>query len=350
MALKDIVKVTISRETTAVARASFGIPCIVAEFATSKTSPAFTRARVYGGLDEMTAEGWLTTDAVYKVAQAMLKQNPRVSSFVVGRKDTADADTAVALAAIQLENDSWYALTAIPDGTFATDVKAIAAWIETQKKIYFVQGTDTAILNGASTTDLLAELKALGYDRTALIYHLAANSDEYAEAAWVGEGLPFDPGSSTWAFKQLAGVTPDSLTTANRTGVLGKNGNAYSITAGVAITEQGKVVSGEFIDIIIGLDYLESRLQENVFGALVNARKLPYDDGGITAISGIVQATLEEAARKGILQGNSIVLTVPKYSEIPQADKLARNLPDIKFTALLLGAIQTIEINGTVSV
>ena len=83
---------------------------------------------------------------------------------------------------------------------------------------------------------------------------------------------------------------------------------------------------------------------------LVNARKVPYDDGGITIVAGAVQATLEEAARAGILQLDSIVLTVPTYAEIPQADRLARNLPDINFTALLLGAIHSVEIRGVVSV
>lgn len=351
MALADIVKVTISRETTAVARASFGVPAVVAEFLTSKTTPAFSRARFYSGIDEMLAEGWLVTDPVYLAASGILRNNPRVPGVVVGRKDAADASWAAALAAVRAENATWYALTIVADSDpVDDDYLAVAAWAETQKVVFFLQATDAGVLDPASTTDIAAALKALGYDRTVVMYHAAANEAQRADATWVGEGLPFDPGSSTWAFKQLPGVAADSFTAGERAAALAKNANIYETVAGVSVTQNGTTVGGEFIDIINGVDWLESRLQENVYGLLVNARKVPYDDGGITIVAGAVQATLEEAARAGILQLDSIVLTVPTYAEIPQADRLARNLPDINFTALLLGAIHSVEIRGVVSV
>lgn len=351
MALADIVKVTISRETTAVARASFGVPAVVAEFLTSKTTPAFGRARFYGSTDEMLDEGWLTTDPVYQAAAAVLRNNPRVPGVVVGRKDAADASWAAALAAVRSANSGWYALTIVPDSVpVATDYLAAAEWAEAQKVIFFLQATDTGVLDPASTTDIAAALKALGYGRTVVLYHAAANEAQRADATWVGEGLPFGPGTSTWAFKQLVGVTPDTFTPGERNAALGKNANIYEVVAGVPVTQFGKTVGGEFVDIIVCVDWLESRLQENVYGLLVNARKVPYDDGGITIVAGAVQATLEEAARAGILQLDSIVLSVPTYAEIPQADRLARNLPDITFTALLVGAVHTVEIRGVVSV
>lgn len=357
MGLNDIVTVEITRETTPISVASFGIPMIASEFATSKTTPAFTRARSYSTLAEMVADGWSAPDPEtpgsgdpeYLKAQALFTQNPRPSRVIIGRKDSTDANWAAALDAIQAENDEWYGLLAIPDGTFSTDVTAIATWVESQRKIYFVQALDTAILTNG-TSDIAYLLKTAARDRTAVIYHLSANSAQEAEAAWMGEGFPYDPGTSTWAYKDLAGVTPDTFTSSQRGYALGKNCNIFHIVGGARVTENGKVASGEYIDVIIGVDWIQARLQEAVYGALVNNRKLPYDDGGITAVVGLVKGVLLEAANRGILQRDSIIVTAPKYSEISSADKLARKLPDVTFTALLVGAIHSTEIQGTVSV
>ena len=350
--LDNIVNVVIDVQTQTVAQANFGTPLIVSQFLTSKTSPAFTRAREYASLTEMTADGWVSGDDVYKAARAVFSQNPRPTSVIVGRRDAGDADWAAALNAIQLENDAWYAIVMVPAVALERDdeIIEIAAWTETAKKIFFAQSDTAGIISGASTTDVAYLLKAAGYDRTALVYRANAKLAEFAEAGWVGEGLPFDPGSSTWSYKTLAGITPDTLTTTAKTATHTKNANTYTLVAGANITEQGKVASGEWIDVIIGIDWLTARLQETVYSALVNNRKIPYDDAGITVVAGLVQGVLEEAARKGVLQLSSIVLTVPKYADIPTNDKNARRLPDVTFTALLQGAIHFVEINGTVSV
>lgn len=350
----DIVKVAISRETTSVARASFGIPCIITEFADDRFSASgtasFGRAMEFASLKELTTFGFLSTSEEYKMAKSIFAQNPKVKKVVIGRKDSADLGWPEAIAAVQSVNDSWYALVALADGTFATDMTAIAGYIETQKKIFFVQTTEVDTYNPAVTSDLASTFKASALDRTAICYHTLAKASEYLNAGWLGEGLPFDPGSSTYAYKTIAGVTADPLTTTQRNAIQAKNCNTYCERGGVNVTQKGVMASGEFIDIIIGLDWLESRLMETVYGALVNERKISYDDGGIQAVAGLVQSVLEEAGRAGILQIDTISVTYPKYAEIPQADRLARNLPDIKFSALLQGAIHTVAIEGTVSV
>lgn len=444
--LNNIVQVQISRETQAVAQASFGVFAIVSEFTTSKTTVTFDRHRYYASLTEMTDDGWLTSDLEYKAAQKVFSQNPKVDQIMIGRKDSGDADWTAALAAIQIASQNWYgfmiiatksaqilwdadfvtgnliditingtAVTQVPfntshaqtmtdldtqieadianstvtvsaareltiviaDGTASaitvtvtggasqpgstidyddTGVvaawKEAAAWCETEKKIYFYSSSEADILTSA-TTDIATFMKGQNYDRTVSIYHTNSNFEQtpaWMEAGWPGEALPYDPGDQTWAYKTIAGIASYSLTSSERTNALGKNANIYTETAGVDITEQGKVASGEWIDIIRGLDWLESRLQEDVFAALVNVRKIPYTDGGVTAIAGIVEAVLNEAAGQGILVKDSIVVTAPKVADIASADKINRLLPDIDFTATLQGAIQTVEINGVVTV
>lgn len=348
MALKDIVSVNITRETTSVAVAAFNVPLILSTFATGKTTTAFTRARSYGSLKELTDDGWASTDAVYKMANAIFAQNPSVSRVVVGRADSGDANVAASLAAIQAEDNSWYGLVA--DQAFEDDFDDIAAWVEANKKLGFYWTTDADVPDATKTTDIASTLKGLAYDRAVVIWHpTPATGADYPDAAWMGEGFPFDPGSSTWAYKTLKGVSPDNVS-GKETTLQNKNCNYYSEVGGVNITQEGKVASGEWIDIIIGTDWIEARLRESVYGAFVNIRKVPYDDNGIGMIKGLVKGVLCEAGNMGILQIDSIEVTAPKYAEIPQADRIARKLPKVKFRALYQGAIQRVAIEGSISV
>lgn len=349
MALKDIVEVNITRQTTSVAVAAFNVPLILSTFATSKTEPAFTRARVYGSVAEMASDGWASTDAVYKIANAIFSQNPSVNKIVVGRKDSGDASIDAALNAIANENNDWYGV--VVDQAMVANFADVASWVETAKKFAIFWITDVNAYDASKSTDLASVLKLANRNRSAVVWHATPTGGaDYPDAAWMGEGFPYEPGTSTWAYKTLNGVTPDTLLASQETALKGKNCNYYTTVGGVSITQEGKVASGEYIDIIIGTDWIEARLREAVYSALVNNRKIPYDDTGIAMIEGLVKGVLNEAASKGILQVDSIAVTVPKYADIPQADKLARKLPDVKFSALYQGAIHSVTINGTISV
>ena len=349
MALKDIVEVNITRQTTSVAVAAFNVPLILSQFATNKTTTAFTRARVYGSVAEMASDGWTSSDAVYKIANAIFSQNPSVNKIVVGRKDSNDATIDAALNAIANENNDWYGI--VVDQALVSSFADVASWVETAKKFAIFWITDVNAYDPSKSTDLASVLKLANRDRSAVVWHATpAGGADYPDAAWMGEGFPYEPGTSTWAYKTLNGVTPDTLLASQETALKNKNCNYYMTVGGVSITQEGKVASGEYIDIIIGTDWIEARLREAVYSALVNNRKIPYDDTGIAMIEGLVKGVLNEAASKGILQADSIAVTVPKYADIPQADKLARKLPDVKFSALYQGAIHSVTINGTISV
>ena len=314
-----------------------------------KTEPAFTRARVYGSVAEMASDRWASTDAVYKIANAIFSQNPSVNKIVVGRKDSGDASIDAALNAIANENNDWYGV--VVDQAMVANFADVASWVETAKKFAIFWITDVNAYDASKSTDLASVLKLANRNRSAVVWHaIPTGGADYPDAAWMGEGFPYEPGTSTWAYKTLNGVTPDTLLASQETALKGKNCNYYTTVGGVSITQEGKVASGEYIDIIIGTDWIEARLREAVYSALVNNRKIPYDDTGIAMIEGLVKGVLNEAASKGILQADSIAVTVPKYADIPQADKLARKLPDVKFSALYQGAIHSVTINGTISV
>lgn len=228
------------------------------------------------------------------------------------------------------------------------DVLEVAAWAETQKKIFLHTDNDATIITNG-TSDLAYQLKALDYDRTGIAYHPnLVSSDQFLMEAWEGKMLPKDPGSATWMYKSLSGITTVSLTSSQRTFALGKNCNIYTATASVGMTEKGQVVSGEYIDIIRGIDWLEATIQETIFSTLINVDKVPYTSDGIAVVEGLLKSALDEGVRKGVLA--SYVVIVPEIGDISDQDKIDRILPDVEFTGVLAGAIHYITISGTVTV
>jgi len=229
------------------------------------------------------------------------------------------------------------------------DVKDVAAWTETQKKIFFNSSGDLEILDSGVSDDIASFLQNLDYDRTVTIYYPHSAAHTWIEAAWLGECLPYDPGSQTWMFKTLTGVAAYEITSSQRTTTLGKDCNIYTETASISMTEEGKVASTEYIDIIRGIDWLEATMSENIFSELVNTRKIPFTDEGATSIEGIVKGALDEAVQNDLIS-DDYTTDVPLIADVSSANKLARSLPDVEFTATLQGAIHNVVINGVVSV
>jgi hypothetical protein len=108
---------------------------------------------------------------------------------------------------------------------------------------------------------------------------------------------------------------------------------------------------GEFIDIIRGIDWLQSTITIFVFGMLARLPKVPYTDAGITAVQAQVERALKAGIDSNFLSDNPApVVTVPLAANVPPIDKANRILNNVKFTATVAGAIHAVNIRGTVSV
>jgi hypothetical protein len=162
--------------------------------------------------------------------------------------------------------------------------------------------------------------------------------------------LPTQPGAATWKFKTLAGVSIDTLTTdQSRIAREIKNANTYERIGGINITREGIVSSGNFIDVIIGVFWLESRIEERIYQKLTQLDKVPFTDAGIAIIEAELRAQLEQAVDYGLITSD-YVIQVPKAADVSLVDKAARLLPDVRFSAILAGAIHRVIIQGIVSV
>jgi hypothetical protein len=263
---------------------------------------------------------------------------------------TASQAIGLDLTAIYNSSSNWYAF--IYTERTSADVLAAAAWAQAQTVIFGTASEDTNIINETladDTTSIAYLIFAAGYTRTFCMYHQDANHD-YPEVAWMARVLPLDPGSETWKFKNLASISASNLTTTQSANAFSKNCNTYQFIGGVAITRNGTVGSGEWIDTIRGIDWLTATIQEFVYSLLVNNNKVPYTDTGAAMVQSEVSRALTFGVNRNFLSNNPApVVTVPLVSTVSNVDKAARLLPSVNFTATLAGAIQAVTINGNVS-
>lgn len=168
----------------------------------------------------------------------------------------------------------------------------------------------------------------------------------FAETGWASN-LCKQAGSITWKFKQIAGVPADVLNTTELGYLTSKNANYFEYVGGVnIISSDAKVASGEYIDVIHGVDWLTARIAERVFALLINNDKVPYTEKGIGLIETEVKAQLQQGVEIGLLTPNTVVVTTPALSSIPSADKASRILRNVTFSAQLAGAIHKTVIRG----
>ena len=252
-----------------------------------------------------------------------------------------------ALEAIQQVNNKWYALTC--ESHAKADILLLAASIEAKKKIY-VASTDDLDVKTSAVDDVATLLKNGTYFRTALIWSATADT-EFPECAWVGYQLQEAPGSNTWAYKSLSGVTISSISTNESSLIHDKNASTYETVGGVNRTVGGATSGGEWIDIMVFVDWLEARMSERIWFRLANSKKIPYTQAGATIIETEVRAQLREGQRAGgIADAPAPVVITPDVLTISQNARAGRNFEGMKFEARLAGAIHFVKIAGTVTV
>ena len=122
----------------------------------------------------------------------------------------------------------------------------------------------------------------------------------------------------------------------------------------------------EWIDTIIGIDWMTGLIKTTVFGVEVNTQKIPYDDRGLALIGSAVSSALSQGLpsadysglfteklvdKDGVVIGGYIV-SIVKASTISANDKNSRILPSgaVTFIAYLSGAINSVAISGVVTV
>src|SRR5690606_15742813 len=139
------------------------------------------------------------------------------------------------------------------------DIQEMANLVQADTKIFGTSYSGADALDALNTGDIGSVLQALDLSRTFILY--AENPDEYPEMAFIGLQAPKDPGSTTWKFQTVSGVTVSNLSTTQSLTLkdtrydYGKGYNTYERVAERNIFQEGRMVNSEFIDIIRFADW-----------------------------------------------------------------------------------------------
>ncbi|OES45230.1 DUF3383 family protein [Domibacillus iocasae] len=322
--------------------AGFGKPLIIGQ-----NTDGFAY-KEYLTLESLEADFAKGTD-VYKKAQALLDQDNRPARFAVAGYDSASTDATVSKTAAELVAASlyldWYFL--ITTSNTPADIVAVADAIEASKASGYPKMYSGQVAAAADLATVLAK----GYERTFVGVHPIT---EALDAANVGENGNKEVGSITWKGKSLNGITPQVLTADELAAIEDANGYAYLTKAGDNVTSEGKVMSGEYIDVMHGLDWVTANIEQRVQKVFNNKPKVAYTDGGISQLESAVLSVLKIGFRQGIIAddetGAGIYSTSFRLrSETTPEERASRKYTGGNFNFELAGAIHEAAISGTVS-
>lgn len=350
-----IVKVSISLRTAGITQASFSDLLLFGEFQ-RPTGDTTGVVYIITSPDELLdSYGCEADDPIYRAALVFFSQIPHPPRCFIGKDDNAPA-IEDDLSAIIDQNSDWWGLCDVEhDETRAQD---IGEWVEAQEKLFITVLSDPANAGNAATdtASVAAKLMEQQLFRTAWWYD--PNPDNFPDVAIAAKSFTKYPGQETWANQRLSNVAFNYMNETAFQNVYDKNGNTFEPFRNIAITQNGKVAGGEWIDVIRFRDWLCEEIKTRVFLQMVDNR-IPYTDPGIAIIRTRVQQALDfGVARGGIAPPEvnadgdyvpSYTLDVPLSTSISVNDKANRILRDVYFTARLAGAIHVVEIQGTLT-
>ena len=338
-AIDSIVNVQISIESPAATGENFDQLLIVGNApAAPKETPD---VGVYASLSEVAAVGWTQGEPVYDAAAVAFSQESAPNAITIAVRKVVEESPEELEATLDRAAgyNSWYGMALA--GGDDTDIKNASKWAEANSKLF-------AFSIKEKTNPVKDAMRSVAIFR--------GEKEDYSHVAWLAICFNYEPGSETWAYKTLKGISPVSLNSTEKKGLSDQYINFYHTVAGKNITDNGKTCGGEWIDVIRFRDWLVSQIQTAVFSILVKNKKIPFTDKGLVLIENQIASVLKtgqdmggiaETTWQDDLEVPGYSVTVPRASSISASDKANRILRGITFTATLSGAIHVIEIKGS---
>jgi hypothetical protein len=279
-----------------------------------------------------------------------------------------------ALTAAQLFDNQfgqqWYGLF-IPEAV-NNDHLAVAAYIEgaSNKHVYGVGTTDANAIVSSATSDIGYQLKQLGYNKTMCQY---SSTTVNAVASLLGRILTTNYAGNnttiTLMWKQEPGVAAENLSATALAAATAKNYNVFvAYNNNTAIIQNGVVVSGNFVDTVIGTDALSLDIQTALYNLLyTSTTKIPQTDAGsnilLTGIDGVCakyvqngfiapgtwQAAGFGALNQGDFMPKGYYIFAPPIAQQSAAARAARQSVAFQVAVKLAGAIHTVNVTINVN-
>ena len=265
------------------------------------------------------------------------------------------------------EDDDWYyfltdrdepefvkALGKFAEASEPTEAE-LGAGVEDHRKFYM----------GQTTNKEFACLTA----RAAVIYTDPEYIDEEPDASYTGNVAPFYPKNVTWKFKRPQdGNAPTSAGTklislpklkeSERNALDENHVNYLTEEYKHQYVKEGVCLNGEFIDVVIGGDWIAKRMRDLLYDILLENDNINYGDDGFGLVATAVLQALSEAAdaehniiaRDPDSKSGIFTVTIPKWSESTDEQRRNRIMPDILWEAQLAGAVHQVKSKGALRV
>lgn len=263
-----------------------------------------------------------------------------------------------------VDNDWYYLLTDRDEDEYVIALAKFAeasepseaelgAGVEDHRKFYMGQTSNKKFVSVTS--------------RAAVIYTDAQYLSEEPDASYTGNVGPFYPQSVTWKFKRPQDGNADTsegeklislpkLTESERSVLLDNHVNFLTEEYKRQYVKDGTCLDGEFIDIVLGGDWIAKRMRDLLYDMLLENANINYGDDGFGFISTAVLQALAEAVDLNIIavdqesKAGVYTVNVPKYADSTEEQRRNRVMPDITWEALLSGAIHQVKTKGVLRV
>ncbi|HIF3432700.1 TPA: DUF3383 family protein [Salmonella enterica] len=375
--LNRVTNVTVTLSARAAQGRNFGSMLILGN---STVIPITERLRLYSDPADIGDDFGVDSEE-YKAAVVWFSQSPRPTQLYVGRwidsltsAESGPTETLLQAVNALLDYNSWYGLhLAVPVADYPDDADliSVSSAIEsaTVSRILAITSSEADILSSAVETDLATKLKAAKYSRTYIQY---SSTSPYAALSAFGRAFTVNfTGSNTTItlkFKQLRGITYETIGTSQANALEAKNCNVYVYYENdTAILEQGVMCNGDFFDERHGLDWLQNAVQTADYNTLyTSTTKIPQTDAGTTTRIANIEKVLDVADKSGLFApgiwtggpmgqlGTGDTLTKGYYTWADtvdnqlQTDREARKGVPIQVAAKLAGAVHYGDVAITV--
>ena len=313
--------------------------------------------RVYQGSSAMAEDGFDLESYAYNAVRLIFSQEITPVNVVVGRVSATgvNADYLTAFNQLLMIPQGW--LWLISDLRDTTTQVTLAGLVETNDKMYLAATNEAVALTALDTTDLSSKVKALSYGNTACWFDDklgkgASSVPNYSEASLLGRCANGIAGTVNFRLKRLVGVTVapsvDSLT---KMKTLEDKGYTFTANIEQSVRSYGstKTGSGEWIDTVLSIIWLKTNIRERVFATIANSEKLPFETEGAAAIEADVRSVIAQGQGYNIVADDTPVsVTTPDIRDLTPAQRNTRNLPNVRFSCRLSGAINSTVIRGEV--
>ncbi|MGF6139040.1 DUF3383 family protein [Pseudomonas laurylsulfatiphila] len=269
---------------------------------------------------------------------------------------------AQALDACEQVDNSFYGIVLDTEFDDTQDAYDVAVWAQARTKKFFNTSNDAAVLTSDNLDTFMGQMFSASLGNTLSTYAPTAGS--YAGASVAGRAFTVNfEGTNTTItlmYKKLPTIPVARISSGQNANLNAINGNAFLDVGGNSFFAESKMADGSYFDTKHGLDWLQNRVETDVFNLLYRSNtKVPYTDTGVSMIIQRVEYGLRQGVTNGLIapgyttDGEYLELGyridyVP-VSDVSPADKGTRQYNGVSFIAVGAGAIHKVTIAGSFS-